>query len=91
MFAEAVGFGKIGLCVVILFLEKPNYSYVVFVGDAMRSWEGVEAGYVTCCSREGAEDVLGKADGVELEVGFEEQVGDVVETPFARLLNWCSV
>lgn len=34
-----------------------------------------------------AEDVFGECDGIELEVGFEEEVDDVVGAPFAGFLK----
>ena len=57
----------------------------------MRLGEGLERGHIGAAGAEGAEDVLAEGKGVEFEVGFEEEVGGVVEGPFAGVFERGSV
>lgn len=67
----------------VVFFQELDDADVVFEGDDVGFGEGLEGGHVGSRSGEGAEDVFGEADGVELEVGFEEEVRGVVEAPFS--------
>lgn len=49
--------------------------------------KGGERGHISRRGAEGAQDVLAEGDAVELEVGFEEEVGGVVEGPFAGIFE----
>ena len=66
----------------VVFLEELDDAYVVLEGDDVGFGKGVEDWHVGFRSRQGAQDVFGEADGVELEVGLEEEVRGVVEAPF---------
>lgn len=56
----------------------------------MRFGERVERGHVSAIGLDRLEHVLGQGDRIEFEVGFEEEVDDVVDSPFSRLFEWCS-
>ena len=71
----------------VIFFEEGDDAGVVFEGNLMRLWECRERRHVCARDFERAQDVFGERDGVEAEVGFEEEVGDVVEGPFAGVFE----
>ena len=53
--------------------------------------EGIERWHVASIRLNCLEDVLRQADGIQLEVCLEQQIDDVVDTPFSRLLKRGSI
>ena len=82
--AHVPGGGQVFFRLGVVFFEELDDADVVLEGDDVGSGKAVEGWHVRSGSRQGAQDVLGETDGVEFEVGFEEEVGDVVEAPFPR-------
>jgi hypothetical protein len=75
----------------VVFLQKLNDTHVILKRYLLSLRKEVDVGHITTRSLKCSNDVLGQRDRVELEVRLEEKVDDVVSTPFARLLQRCSV
>lgn len=72
-------------------LQEVDDSDIVLERHLMCLGKGIEGGHVASVCLNCFEDVLGQADGVELEVGLEQQVNDVVDSPFAGFFERSSV
>ncbi len=65
----------------IVFLQEGKDALVVLERYLLRPREGLEAWHVSPACPETVEDVLGQGRRVQLEVGLEKEVGDVVDSP----------
>ena len=72
---------------VVLFQEA-NDAAVILESYLVGFGERGERRHVRTRGAQRAEYVFGKGDAVEFEVGLEEQVGGIVESPFARVFQW---
>ena len=83
---QKIGGGQMSFGLEIILLEEVDHPQVVFKSDDVRLGKGREGRDVGGGGVQGTEDVFRKGDGVVLEVSFEEQVGDIVDAPLARVL-----
>ena len=67
----------------VVFLKELDDTDIVFECYSMRLGEGFQFWHVCFGGGYGSENVFRKADRIELEVGLEEEICNVVESPFA--------
>lgn len=79
-------------------------THIILERDNVRFWKRVQPGQIVRLGINRSEKVLGETDRVDLhkvsdragdkakcrylKVGFEEQIGRIIDPPFARFLNW---
>jgi hypothetical protein len=74
----------------VIFLQEINDSNVVFERHLVRHGEDIQIRHITSIRLDRLEDILRKTDGIQLEVGFEQQIDNVINAPFSRVFKWCS-
>lgn len=73
----------------IIFLEEIDDSNIVLERHLMSHRKGFKARHVTLVYLDGSKDIFRQTYGVQLEVGLEKEVDNVINTPFSRLFERC--
>lgn len=74
----------------VILLQEINDSYVIFESHLVRHGEDVQIRHIASICLDCLEDILRQTDRIQFEVGLEQQIDDVVDAPFSRVLKWCS-
>jgi hypothetical protein len=75
----------------VVFVQEVDHTEIVLEGNLVRFRECFEGRHVARSRFKGFQDGLAEGDAVQAEVRLEEEIGHVVERPFAGLIQGCTV
>lgn len=75
----------------VVFFEELDHPNIVSECDNVRPGKCFKLRHIDPGRREGPQDIFGEPNRIQLEVRLEQQIGRIVEAPFPRFFQWCSI